>query len=349
MLLQRQFLQCGWSGDSVLCACAVPAVIRPAVVSADCTTATRLPGLLLPSLFLAFSWSWAVHLQPGLCFPVLVQQQALPCWSQCHLPERSLLPLGLLSPWQSLLLACSHLAAALGSLGCSAPVLCVDLNSAWGVETGYKALGAKLLGECEPYFMDTRVPGLPRRAQTPSRLLHASWAGFGQMSAARCCGVSLWVAGLPNAAHSPGTGPTARGACCEPGAARQAAELGSCPLPCLQVLHLLPRCLPALPYSSDTQGPCASGAGVAFFIPFFNICFPPAAFKAHEEEVRKKFRPIEQLKEEFEKLNVKMETDYEIMDKLISKFNSSASTLDEKVAALYDLEYYVHQVTKMHL
>ncbi|NWT41998.1 SIL1 factor, partial [Rissa tridactyla] len=67
-------------------------------------------------------------------------------------------------------------------------------------------------------------------------------------------------------------------------------------------------------------------------------------FPAHEEEVRKKFRPIEQLKEEFEKLNVKMETDYEIMVKLISKFNSSASTLDEKVAALYDLEYYVHQV-----
>ncbi|NXY58386.1 SIL1 factor, partial [Callaeas wilsoni] len=60
--------------------------------------------------------------------------------------------------------------------------------------------------------------------------------------------------------------------------------------------------------------------------------------------VRKKFRPIEQLKEEFEKLNMKMETDYEIMVKLIRKFNSSASTLDEKVAALYDLEYYVHQV-----
>ncbi|NXD59855.1 SIL1 factor, partial [Corvus moneduloides] len=60
--------------------------------------------------------------------------------------------------------------------------------------------------------------------------------------------------------------------------------------------------------------------------------------------VRKKFRPIEQLKEEFEKLNMKMETDYEIMVKLISKLNSSASTLDEKVAALYDLEYYVHQV-----
>ncbi|NXP59344.1 SIL1 factor, partial [Chloropsis cyanopogon] len=60
--------------------------------------------------------------------------------------------------------------------------------------------------------------------------------------------------------------------------------------------------------------------------------------------LKKKFRPIEQLKEEFEKLNMKIETDYEIMGKLISKFNSSASTLDEKVAALYDLEYYVHQV-----
>lgn len=84
------------------------------------------------------------------------------------------------------------------------------------------------------------------------------------------------------------------------------------------------------------------------FIVCLLIWFSPA-LKAHEEEVKKKFRPIEQLKEEFEKLNVKMETDYEIMDKLISKFNSSASTLDEKVAALYDLEYYVHQVTKTHL
>jgi len=87
---------------------------------------------------------------------------------------------------------------------------------------------------------------------------------------------------------------------------------------------------------------------LSLFIACLHTWFPPCAFKAHEEGVRKKFRPIEQLKEEFEKLNMKMETDYEIMVKLISKFNSSASTLDEKVAALYDLEYYVHQVTKMH-
>lgn len=78
-----------------------------------------------------------------------------------------------------------------------------------------------------------------------------------------------------------------------------------------------------------------------------HLVFPPFVSKAREEEVRKKFRPIEQLKEEFEKLNMKIETDYEIMVKLISKFNSSASMLDEKVTALYDLEYYVHQVTRM--
>lgn len=86
---------------------------------------------------------------------------------------------------------------------------------------------------------------------------------------------------------------------------------------------------------------------LSLFISYLHIWFLPSVSKAREEEVRKKFRPIEQLKEEFEKLNMKIETDYEIMVKLISKFNSSASTLDEKVAALYDLEYYVHQVTRM--
>uniref|UniRef100_A0A8D0LD56 Nucleotide exchange factor SIL1 n=1 Tax=Sphenodon punctatus TaxID=8508 RepID=A0A8D0LD56_SPHPU len=66
--------------------------------------------------------------------------------------------------------------------------------------------------------------------------------------------------------------------------------------------------------------------------------------KANVEDVRKRFRRIEELKEEFEELNMRIETDFEVMVKLINKFNSSASTLAEKVAALYDLEYYVHQV-----
>ncbi|KAF7239838.1 Nucleotide exchange factor SIL1, partial [Varanus komodoensis] len=66
--------------------------------------------------------------------------------------------------------------------------------------------------------------------------------------------------------------------------------------------------------------------------------------KAHQEDVKKRFRPIEKLKEEFREINLQLETDFEIMFKLINKFNSSASTLEEKITALYDLEYYVHQV-----
>ncbi|XP_029439563.1 nucleotide exchange factor SIL1 isoform X2 [Rhinatrema bivittatum] len=66
--------------------------------------------------------------------------------------------------------------------------------------------------------------------------------------------------------------------------------------------------------------------------------------KAKLEGIKQKFRPIDELKKEFEELNMQIETDFEIMTKLISKFNSSNSSLDEKAAALNDLEYYVHQV-----
>ncbi|XP_032069855.1 nucleotide exchange factor SIL1 [Thamnophis elegans] len=66
--------------------------------------------------------------------------------------------------------------------------------------------------------------------------------------------------------------------------------------------------------------------------------------KAHREDIRRRFRSIEKLKEEFRELNLQMETDLEIMLKLINKFNNSASTLEEKITALSDLEYYVHQV-----
>ncbi|XP_070812228.1 nucleotide exchange factor SIL1 [Pituophis catenifer annectens] len=66
--------------------------------------------------------------------------------------------------------------------------------------------------------------------------------------------------------------------------------------------------------------------------------------KAHREDIRRRFRPIEKLKEEFRELNLQLETDLEIMLKLINKFNNSASTLEEKITALSDLEYYVHQV-----
>ncbi|XP_051870274.1 nucleotide exchange factor SIL1 [Pristis pectinata] len=64
----------------------------------------------------------------------------------------------------------------------------------------------------------------------------------------------------------------------------------------------------------------------------------------HQEKVRKTFRPIKELMKDFEAMNVMMETDMEIINKLIDKFNSTSATLEEKIGALYDLEYYVHQV-----
>ncbi|EPY84445.1 hypothetical protein CB1_000475037 [Camelus ferus] len=66
--------------------------------------------------------------------------------------------------------------------------------------------------------------------------------------------------------------------------------------------------------------------------------------KARQAKVKRLFRPIEELKKDFEELNVVIETDMQIMVRLINKFNSSSSSLEEKIAALFDLEYYVHQM-----
>ncbi|ELW54028.1 Nucleotide exchange factor SIL1 [Tupaia chinensis] len=66
--------------------------------------------------------------------------------------------------------------------------------------------------------------------------------------------------------------------------------------------------------------------------------------KARQAEVTRLFRPIEELKKDFDELNVVIETDMQIMARLINKFNSSSSSLEEKIAALFDLEYYVHQM-----
>ncbi|XP_048187595.1 nucleotide exchange factor SIL1 isoform X1 [Perognathus longimembris pacificus] len=66
--------------------------------------------------------------------------------------------------------------------------------------------------------------------------------------------------------------------------------------------------------------------------------------EARQAEVKRLFRPIEELKKAFDELNVVIETDMQIMVRLINKFNSSSSSLEEKIAALFDLEYYVHQI-----
>lgn len=55
-------------------------------------------------------------------------------------------------------------------------------------------------------------------------------------------------------------------------------------------------------------------------------------------------RSIDEIKRDLAKLDLLVETDVEIMSKLLSKFSSTNVTMEQRVAALLDLEYLVHQV-----
>ncbi|XP_036404036.1 nucleotide exchange factor SIL1 isoform X1 [Megalops cyprinoides] len=63
-----------------------------------------------------------------------------------------------------------------------------------------------------------------------------------------------------------------------------------------------------------------------------------------EAELRAQYRPIEELKKDMAQLDMLVETDFQVMTRLIAKFNHSSATVEERVAALLDLEYLVHQV-----
>lgn len=62
-------------------------------------------------------------------------------------------------------------------------------------------------------------------------------------------------------------------------------------------------------------------------------------------KVKDKFRNMNDLRKEFAKLDLTIETDAEIMKRLLKQLNNSAGTSDEnKVNALLELEYLAHQV-----
>lgn len=65
--------------------------------------------------------------------------------------------------------------------------------------------------------------------------------------------------------------------------------------------------------------------------------------QTHEEEIRQKFRSYEELKKDFESLNMKIETDQEILINLIDQLNKTDNNENRKTI-LIDLEYYLHQV-----
>uniref|UniRef100_A0A673GMQ6 Nucleotide exchange factor SIL1 n=1 Tax=Sinocyclocheilus rhinocerous TaxID=307959 RepID=A0A673GMQ6_9TELE len=63
-----------------------------------------------------------------------------------------------------------------------------------------------------------------------------------------------------------------------------------------------------------------------------------------QNAVRAQFRPIEELKKDMEALDMLVETDVQVMRRLLNQFNNTNSTTEEKITALLDLEYLVHQV-----
>ncbi|KAM4586086.1 nucleotide exchange factor SIL1 isoform 1-T2 [Fundulus diaphanus] len=56
------------------------------------------------------------------------------------------------------------------------------------------------------------------------------------------------------------------------------------------------------------------------------------------------FRPLEELKKDMAELDLLVETDVQIMRRLLDQFNSSDTTTEQRLGILQELEYLVHQV-----
>ena len=63
------------------------------------------------------------------------------------------------------------------------------------------------------------------------------------------------------------------------------------------------------------------------------------------DQIREKFRSLDELKKDFAEMDLNMETDVEIMRRLVEKFQQEGASVEEQEAALYDLEFYAHQVS----
>ncbi|XP_018589357.2 nucleotide exchange factor SIL1 [Scleropages formosus] len=63
-----------------------------------------------------------------------------------------------------------------------------------------------------------------------------------------------------------------------------------------------------------------------------------------EADLRSRFRSLDELKKDMAQLDMLVETDFQVMSRLMAQLNRSSATVEEKVSALLDLEYLVHQV-----
>nr|XP_046261998.1 nucleotide exchange factor SIL1 isoform X2 [Scatophagus argus] len=64
----------------------------------------------------------------------------------------------------------------------------------------------------------------------------------------------------------------------------------------------------------------------------------------NSDSVASKYRPIEELKRDMAQLELLVETDVQIMRRLLEQLNSSNSTTEQRLSVLLELEYLVHQV-----
>ncbi|XP_068451824.1 nucleotide exchange factor SIL1 isoform X2 [Clinocottus analis] len=62
------------------------------------------------------------------------------------------------------------------------------------------------------------------------------------------------------------------------------------------------------------------------------------------DSVASKYRPLDELKRDLAQLDLLVETDVQIMKRLLDQFNSSNSTTEQRLSILLELEYLVHQV-----
>ncbi|XP_014055566.1 nucleotide exchange factor SIL1 isoform X2 [Salmo salar] len=94
----------------------------------------------------------------------------------------------------------------------------------------------------------------------------------------------------------------------------------------------------------NTQGPSVNAEELKALKNIKEGVDPKTSDKEEKEALRAQFHPMDELKKDMVKLDMLMESDFQIMSRLVSQFNSSNATVEEKVKALHDLEYLVHKV-----
>ncbi|XP_033122374.1 nucleotide exchange factor SIL1-like [Anneissia japonica] len=66
--------------------------------------------------------------------------------------------------------------------------------------------------------------------------------------------------------------------------------------------------------------------------------------KEEAKKLQEKYRSYSELKKDFEAMNVMVETDTEIMQRLVEQYKQKDASLQQRVNVLLELEYYVHQI-----